>query len=192
MVLRVTYVNYFAMCLDNVPANLPHENGRLWWGAIKHVLMPRLFFPNKASINDSDRTSYYTGVMVAGEESGTSISIGYMGESYIDFGMIGMFIPVLLLGMFYGGVYRYFAQGRRLILLGFAIATTILVFGAYSLETSNIKVLGGNLTALIVFGLFAWLGAPLVWRWITSAGGLRPPQPGVTKPMSANRLPTKS
>ena len=50
----------------------------------------------------------YTGSRVAGTEEGTSIGIGYMAESYIDFGPIYMFVPILLLGVFYGLIYRYF------------------------------------------------------------------------------------
>ena len=105
---------------------------------------------------------------MSGAEAGTSISLGYMAESYIDFGSIGMFAPILLLGLLYGFIYRFFLQGP-LIFLGFSMATAILVFGAYNLETSNIKLVGGNLAALIVVGLFSRLVAPSIWRWLCAA-----------------------
>lgn len=176
LILRVGYVNFFALTLANVPENIPHEHGELWFDAVKHVLMPRFLFPDKAAISDSVRTSYYTGTMVAGEEQGTSISIGYIGESYIDFGRVGMFAPILLLGAFYGLIYRYFAHSSRRAALGFATATAILIFGAYSLETSNIKLVGGNLMALLVMGMFMKVMGEWIWRFVTNPGGTLRPQ----------------
>ena len=176
MILRVSYVEYFALSMDNVPARVPHENGGLWWDSVKQALMPRLLFPDKRIIDDSRRTTHYTGVRVAGLNEGTSIGIGYMGESYIDFGPIGMFAPILSLGVFYGFIYRLFAQGP-LTLMGFAIATVILVFGAAKLETSNIGLVGGNLTAVFLFGLFAWLGAPTLWGWLAGGARVETPSP---------------
>jgi len=165
LIMRVSYVNFFCLCILNVPENIPHEHGALWLGAVKHVLMPRFLFPNKPEIKDSERTAHYTGVAVAGEEQGTSISIGYMGESYIDFGRFGMFAPVLLLGVFYGLIYRYFVYGGRRKVLGFAMATATLVFGAYSMETSNIKLIGGNLTAFLVMAAFTKIAGE--WFWLS-------------------------
>ena len=34
MILRISYVQFFALTMKNVPANVPYENGRLWMGAI--------------------------------------------------------------------------------------------------------------------------------------------------------------
>jgi hypothetical protein len=150
MILRMSYVYYFALTIANVPDNVPYENGTLWLGSLQHVITPRLLFPNKAVIDDSERTTLYTGIQVAGMEEGTSIGLGYMAESYIDFGPRLMFLPILLLGIFYGLIYRCFVIHARHKLLGSAIASSILIFGAYTIETSNIKIIGGNVTVLLV------------------------------------------
>ena len=152
MVLRVSYVKFFALTLMNVPDSVPYEHGSLWLGALKHIVTPRLFFPEKETIKDSDRTMLYTGVRVAGEEQGTSIGIGYVAESYVDFGRIGMFAPIFLLGIFYGLIYRLLVIQSRDKLICTAIASAILIFGAYTIETSNIKIVGGIVTALLVIG----------------------------------------
>ena len=165
LILRVSYVNYFAYCLKNVPSSIPHEHGALWFGAVKHVLTPRFLFPNKATLDDSERTEYYTGMTVAGAETGTSIGIGYVGESYVDFGRSGMFAPILLLGVFYGLIYRMFASHPRRI-VGLAIASAIIIFGAFSIETSNIKLLGGNFLCVIVMSLFAKVFGKKLWQMI--------------------------
>lgn len=187
MILRSSYVKYFGQTIANVPSSLPYENGALWSGAVKHVLMPRFLFPNKAALDDSARASYYTGVEVAGADQGTSIGIGYMGESYIDFGPIGMFAPILFLGLFYGFIYRFFVYHHPVKVLGFAMATAILIFGAYTIETSNVKLIGGNLMGLIVMGLFAKVAGAWLWRQITSqpvriGGGRRKQRSKSTEP----------
>ena len=167
LISRVGYVTYFALTIGNVPDHLPYERGQLWLGAVKHVLMPRAFFPGKAIIDDSVRTSYYTGVQVAGMEQGTSISIGYMGESYIDFGPFGMCAPIFVLGLLFGYLHRFFVKYSRFKTVGFAAATSVLLFSAYNFETSNIKILGGVLANAIITGLFIWLVEPFLARWLT-------------------------
>jgi hypothetical protein len=165
-ILRLSYVNFFAACIANVPANLPYENGALWGDAITHVLTPRFLFPDKAALDDSIQTSYYTGTEVAGAEHGTSIGLGYMAQSYVDFGPLGMFVPIFLLGVFYGVIYRFFSNTKHKI-LGLAIATALLIFSANKVETTCIKLLGGNLMGLIVLGLFAIVAGEWVWRFVT-------------------------
>ena len=155
-------MTYFALAIGNVPDHLPYEKGQLWFGAVKHVLMPRAFYPDKGIIDDSERTSYYTGIQVAGMEQGASISIGYMGESYIDFGPIGMFAPIFVLGLLYGLVYRLFVKYARFKVIGFGAATSVLLFSAYNFETSNVKILGGMLACAIITGVFVWLAEPVL------------------------------
>ena len=160
---RLSYVELFAHCMVTVPAELPYEHGALWLGAVQQVFTPRLLFPDKAPIHDSYRAQKYTGINWAGPEEGASIGLGYMAESYIDFGPVFMFAPIFLLGVFYGLIYRLFAYPKTGQLLGMALAVCILVFGACTIETSNIKLVGGNTMALLVMWLFKWqLGKPFM------------------------------
>jgi hypothetical protein len=151
--MRVSYVNFLALCIINVPSQVPHEDGALWLEAVQHVMMPRFLFPSKAALYDSERTTMYTGQQVAGVAESTSIGMGYVAESYVDFGPFLMFAPIFALGAFYGLIYRWFAIRSRLPLAGTAIATAILVFGGYTIETSCAKLLGGNLSASLIFGV---------------------------------------
>jgi hypothetical protein len=166
LIMRLSYVQYFGLTIVNVPANVPYENGALWLGAVKHTVTPRLFFPDKPIIEDSERTSFYTGLQVAGAESGTSIGIGYVGESYIDFGPIFMFVPIAILGFLYGLLYRAFVLKARWKLIGTASATSILVFGAYTIETSNIKIVGGNTAAVLFMTVLYLILGRTVTQWL--------------------------
>jgi len=179
--LRVSYVNYFALSMRNVPAGIPYEHGRLWFNAVRYPFMPRFFFPNKDVLDDSAETAYFTGYEVAGAEQGTSISIGYIGESYIDFGRIGMFVPIFVMGLFFGGVYRLFSEYRHRA-MGVAVATSIILFGAYEIEISCAKLVGGNTLAILAMSLFLWVFGDSIWRLMTKPARIKMRRPAKRPP----------
>lgn len=150
LVSRLSYVDFFSVVIKRVPHSMPHENGALWSDAIIRPFMPRLFFPEKTAIHDSVRTNYYTGLNKAGAKEGVSISIGYMGESYIDFGSIGMMVPIFALGFLLGRFYRWMLRmDRSRVFLGMALATAT-IFTATFLEVSITKLFGGLLVTMLV------------------------------------------
>lgn len=166
---RISYVTFFGHCLRNVPSSVPHAEGRLWKEALIHVLMPRILFPNKQSFNDSDRTNEFTGLQVADASQGTSIGIGYVGESYVDFGVPAMFIPILLFGAAVGGGYALLVRLAPLPLLGAAFGTAMLMRSGFLLESSNAKMLGGLVITTVIYAfMLKFLGGP-IWRWLAPA-----------------------
>jgi hypothetical protein len=153
LVRRIAYVEFLGVVLNQVPRSIPHENGALWFDAVTRPFMPRLFFPNKTAIDESARTNKYTWLGVSGWERGTQISIGYIGESYIDFGLFGMMGPIFLLGFLLGRIYRWLTRdpnSRGVIGMGLASA---VIMNAAHLETSAAKTVG----ALFVSVLVSWL-----------------------------------
>lgn len=165
---RLGYVEFFGHCIQTVPLQISHTNGQLWKEAVMHPLMPRMLFPSKPVINDSDRTSAYTGMTVAGADLGTSISIGYMGESYIDFGPVGMFIPIFLWGMLIGWCFNYLRSRAPHPLLGVALAACLLLSTVLLLETSNIKMTGSFIAGFIVTAVLLHFFGTFVWLWLTA------------------------
>lgn len=153
LVSRVSYIGFFGSTLNHVPAFEPNANGELWLGAVKHVLMPRVLFPNKAALDDSARARRYTGLRLAGAEEGTSIGIGYMAESYADLGRYGMFIPIYLLGLLMGRIYRNFCLNKHSALLGSAIATAVIFPALHAYETSNVKILGSLVLLSLAYSI---------------------------------------
>lgn len=164
---RVAYTDYFALTMDFVPAHRPYDRGALWGEAVRHVLTPRLLFPNKARLSsDSEVTMRYTGQFLASDAQGTSISIGYVGESYADFGPVGMFGVILLLGFGWGSAYGYFLKRSPVPLVGIAFSLVVLL-GAYQFEMASIKLLGGVVTKFVVLALVTrWLGGRLI-GWLS-------------------------
>ncbi len=163
---RIGYVDFFGATIQNVPNTIPHTHGELWLDAMLRPLMPRIFFPSKSEIHDSDRTAKYSGVSVAGASQGTSISIGYIGESYIDFGPVLMMMPILGFGWLLGMVYRWLTTSSSTGgLTGMGIASATL-FGASLLESSITKVLGGLVSALLVAWIVSEFIIPRFLRWL--------------------------
>jgi hypothetical protein len=167
---RLGYIQFFAHSLRHVPRQIPHQSGELWLGAVKHVFMPRFLFPDKPALNESRRTMQFTGQIVADERRGTSISIGYMGESYIDFGYFGMFVPIFLLGLYYGLVYSYFSRIRGYELLGMATAVSLLLYSAHLIETSNIKIVGGLTAGTIMLSGLLLFARRTIWTLLCRPG----------------------
>ena len=166
LLARVAYVDFFGYVLNSVPAVVPHEKGKLWGTAIRHVLVPRIIYPSKPALDsDSEVTSRYTGIFLASGGEGTSISIGYMGESYIDFGSLGMFVPIFLLGLGWGLIYLFFVRKAVDPILGYAYSVAVLL-SAYQLEVATIKLLGGVLMKFIVVGLVFRLTQNWVQDWL--------------------------
>lgn len=174
--LRIGYTEYFADTLKNVPAEVPYERGRLWLDAVTRVFMPRMFFPNKAAADDSYRTQEYAGVNVAGPEQGASIGLGYMTESYVDFGPYLMFLPIFLLALLFGLAYRYFVLRPDKGSWGYVIAFAMPFASLHIFETSNIKLFGPLVSSAILFvpldyffgqSIKAWLrgGATTLPKW---------------------------
>lgn len=164
---RVEYTRFFGYVTENVPTYIPYDDGGIWGSAIYHVITPRLLFPDKAELTaDKANTIHYTGLSFGGGGVDTEIPLGYMAESYIDFGPEGMFVPILLLGLLLGFEYRYFATRRSYLV--FAYGLLPVVFGTViAYEETAIKILGGNLTVFIVSYLACKFAIPVVQQWLT-------------------------
>lgn len=164
LINRVGYVEYFAHAVNYVPRSVPHEDGALWGKAVMHILKPRLFFPNKPAIHDSEVTQRYTGIDVSGYREGTSINLGYPAESYVDFGPRGMLVPIFFVGIFFGLIYRYFSYAHPLI-IGFALVCPVLVHSTSQLRSTP-KLLGTTIVNAIFMALVLAFAVPYFLEWV--------------------------
>lgn len=166
---RVEYTKYFGFVTGNVPTFLPYDDGGIWSAAIYHVITPRILFPDKADLTaDIVNTIHYTGIQFSGGGRETEIPLGYMAESYIDFGPVGMFVPIFLLGLLLGFEYRYFATRRFHLVFAYGL-TPVVFLVATSYEITAIKILGGNLTVFLV-AFLAWkFASPYALPWLRNS-----------------------
>jgi len=189
MVSRIWSVYFPGLALARVPSVVPYENGKILRAAVENVMTPRLFFPDKPPLpSQSDEVRKYSGVWVGGRESNTSYAFGYAGESYVDFGIPYMFLPIFVFGFLFGLSYRFI--NRRVkhdeIRVGVLIVIVWSTLGVY--EASWVMLIGPTITMLILLGGTAMLlDSVLVRRERTSGRRInRAPRP---VPAAAARIP---
>ena len=153
LVDRQWVLYYPALAVARVPSVLPHTNGELFRASLAHILMPRVLFPDKPALpSESSLVRRYSGVWVAGEEQGTSIAFGYAAESYVDFGLPGMFLPVLGWGLFVGVFYQLLCHSIRHRQLLAPLLVVVFWIGLFLFERSWAKMMGTTGTLLIYLG----------------------------------------
>jgi len=167
LIARVGYTSFYAKALANLDYN-NIELPKFYSGAIWHVLTPRILFPDKAAINDSVVTTLLTGLEFT---EGTSVSIGYVAEAHVDFGVPLMFVPILLIGMGLGLAQGYFIARSAPLLIRQAFATACL-FSSFIYGQNIDKAVGGFLMVVIVLGVALKFGYPRIAEWL-----YRNPQP---------------
>jgi hypothetical protein len=158
LVERVWAIYYPALALKRVPNVIAHTDGGLLGAAISHVLQPRIFFPEKPELpSDSDLVRKYSGVFVAGRESNTSIAFGYVAESFVDFGMPLMFLPIAAFGVISGVIYGAFQRVIRHAEIRIPVVVVAFWLGLFLFERSWANFIGFPLTIYVYVGAAAWL-----------------------------------
>ncbi|MFZ4687476.1 MAG: hypothetical protein ACOYMK_17950, partial [Hyphomonadaceae bacterium] len=154
LVARHGYVEYLAQTMSYIPASAPHENGAITLSAIRHITQPRIFFPNKPPLpSDTEVMARYTGQQNVWDAN-TSISIGHVGEIYVDFGFWGGLVAMMMLGGLIGFFVRTIADAQRtpdLLKAGLCIVAILPL--AY-FGNAYVKLIGTTtFCAIITFGL---------------------------------------
>lgn len=113
LVLRHGYIEFLGLVLQNVPAAVPHEDGELTLAVLGHIFQPRILFPDKPPLpSDTVVMAKFTGLTYTWDEN-TSISIGHLGELYVDFGFYGGLLSMALIGGLVGFFYRTLRDSER-------------------------------------------------------------------------------
>lgn len=162
---RLQYILHLARVMERIPEYMPHENGNLWLSNIKYALTPRILNPDKGFLDPSVKTNKYTGFRYATGKQGTSFSLGYFSESYVDFGHFGMFFPLMLIALCVGGIYNVIMSFNRLnILLRYAVVSVLLLTFS-SFEVDGIFLIGRLLMNFIVMLAFCHFVFPRIQKW---------------------------
>lgn len=163
---RLQYIYHLARTMDRVPEVMPHENGKLWAENLGFILLPRILFPNKPIFDATQKTNKYTGMNYGGYSKGTSFGIGYFADCYIDFGYVGMFIPLALIALFVVVIYRIFYQLTSLNILFRYGLINVCLFNFTSFESDGIIVIGRLLVTFLVFWIISRTIFPRIQNWL--------------------------
>jgi hypothetical protein len=92
---RLTQGWHLGLTLRWVPLKVPFEHGKELVSDVTASLLPRFFFPNKKIVGEQDKFTKYTGHPLSTK---TSMTIGVIGDFYINFGVIGSFVALFIFG----------------------------------------------------------------------------------------------
>jgi hypothetical protein len=153
---RIGYTYHFQLVLDRIPSRMQHTDGALWLSNLEFVFTPRLLNPNKPVLDASTKTNKYAGTGYATAAMGASFSLGYFVEGYIDFGIWGMFFPILIISFILGFFYRYFLTSASTnLLLNYSLSYSIFI-PFFSLESDAIFFVGRLAITIITFFLLKY------------------------------------
>src|ERR1019366_4843005 len=120
---RLSLLQQTANVVESTPERIPYQNGRLY-SYMFVTFVPRLFWPDKPSVNDANRW-YQVAYRLTSRDNlnGVSIAVGYLPESYINFGWFGPPVVMFCLGIFLGLFDKLFLRpGSGLLLNSVGVA----------------------------------------------------------------------
>lgn len=142
LVDRHGYTEFLGLVMAYVPVSLPHEAGQLTLNVLMHITVPRIIYPDKPPVpHDTDVMTKYSGLNNTWD-SATSISIGHLGELYIDFGWLGGLLAMGVIGGLVGYIYRTVREFRSGSALMAAGLCTMAVLPIAYFGTAYIKLIG--------------------------------------------------
>ena len=178
LLVRLAYTDIFGSVIG-VQETAPEQVFvRQWQDAVGHVVKPRFLFPNKASLSD---TEVYVR-LARGDSSeqvrlGTSISVGYMAENFVDFGFPGMLGGIFVIGLMYGIAIRYFMALKLPWILREGIVVGFVFGVAHNgVEMSLPKILGAAVMFVAVYALLARFVFPSALNWLKGRAAIGHPQ----------------
>ncbi|MEX1239404.1 MAG: hypothetical protein WEB30_06790, partial [Cyclobacteriaceae bacterium] len=86
---------HLGLALKHVPKREPFADGQEMLNDIISSILPRVIFANKKEVNSQEKFYQYTGHKLRGS---TSMSIGILGDFYINFGRNGAFMMLFAFG----------------------------------------------------------------------------------------------
>ncbi|HEY9178610.1 MAG TPA: hypothetical protein VIN07_13005 [Flavipsychrobacter sp.] len=158
---RAQYMERYSEVYARVPSVVPHQDGADLAQALEFLLIPRFINEDKGMKDASQRTSYYTGKKFSTAAQGTSISMGYFCDLYIDYGLYLMIIPLLGFMAIVGYVYKIIMRLPKyniLFIYGLLVGT-FLTLGTF--ESDSIYFLGTirNNLVFLLLGYFTFFRA---------------------------------
>lgn len=155
---RAQYMERYIEVYNRVPSVIEHQGGNDFEDAISFILIPRFLNPNKGYKDASIRTSYYTGKDFRSAVSGTSISMGYFCDLYIDYGLYVMILPLIIIISVISYIMKYVLEKKGYNVL-FTYSLLIGVFLYLGLFESDIVFFLGTIrgsVAFLVLGYFVF------------------------------------
>jgi len=151
---RIGYTELYARVLARLETGGITGGHDFYGAAVRHVLTPRVFFPDKPALDDTAITRALTHTWVGRD---TSVGVGYVAQAHVDFGFPGLLLPMLAVGFLLGLAAEYFMTRPIPLIIRQAFVTAAL-FSAFAFAADIDKALGGLITG--------WLALALVMKFV--------------------------
>jgi hypothetical protein len=153
---RLALLTQTGNVIDNTPRVVPYQYGKLY-SYMFITLIPRFIWPDKPSVNDANQ--YYQvayGLTTEENLDGVSIAVGVMTEGFINFGWLGAFGVMFLLGVFFD-FFQTLCFSKTSGVLWMALGMVLLP-QLLAIESQMAQYLGG-MVQQVVFTLLVMLPA---------------------------------
>jgi hypothetical protein len=189
---RLAYVDIFGSVIG-VKRVAPEQQASFqqWGDALAHVFQPRFLFPDKAVLSDLEvYIRLARGDASEQVRAGTSISVGYLAENFVDFDFPGMLGSVFLIGLIVAGMCRYFMSVPLPWMLREGIVMALVwAIGATGVEISLPKLFGGAFIGFVTYAILAKFALPFAVRWLDGRAAAAHQQESLRQQAKAVRQP---
>lgn len=150
---RVSLLSQSANVLAKTPRAVPYQDGKTY-SYFAATLIPRFLWPDKPSVNDANRF-YQVAYGVTSKEDldKVSVAVGFLTESYMNFGWWGVMPVMFLIGLLLGLFERTLLTADSGLLfcgIGLAQLSTLL-----AVESQAAQYLSGLLQQIAIVFAFA-------------------------------------
>jgi hypothetical protein len=169
---RVALLTQTANVIEMTPSVVPYQYGSLYT-YIFISWIPRFLWPDKPSVNDANQFYQVAYNLSTADQLNTvSIAVGVLTESFINFGWIGVFFMMFLVGVFFDFYEQTFLNRGAGVLMngiGFVLLPQFL-----SIDSQLAVYLSGILQTLVLTFLVM---LPIITFKRQSSLAKQPPQP---------------
>jgi len=137
-----------AMVMQMTPTQVPFQNGRLY-RYLAITLIPRAIWPEKPTFSGANQFYQVAyGITDRRDLGKVSMAVGFLAESYINFGWFGPPFVVFVIGFLLNVIRRYFLdaeQGEFLRCLGIALLPNFI-----TIQSQAVQYLAGIIQAILL------------------------------------------
>lgn len=109
-IVRINQGFIITNIMKTVPEKVAYSNGTELWQIIQAAILPRILAPDKLKAGDRTLFTKYTALPL---RVGTSMGLSSVGDAYINFGIFGGCLFMLVLGLLYNQVLKTFWKYSR-------------------------------------------------------------------------------
>lgn len=151
--------------MQYVPAYEPFANGETIKEMMYASVVPRFLDKNKATAGGRDNFLRYTGLYI---KTNTTMCLGLLGEAYVNYGIQGGIVLMLILGIFFNRILAFFiGLGKR---NGYFLLCLPLIFLQAVKPDTEFVVVINHLTKASLTVFLVYLALPQLLGSLQSKG----------------------